>query len=153
MTGHFLKRVQYSAWANARVLEMLSELSELYETRPLLLLSHLLRAERVWLDRIEGTAEALALWEADTVAGCRERLAANTADLRALLSSLNETALGNAVAYTDSKGTPHRTALADLLEHLFNHGTHHRGQIALLVREAGRVPLALDVIAFVRERQ
>lgn len=131
---------------------MLAGLTEPYGTRPLLLLSHVLRAERVWLGRIRGTPEAgLPLWETDTPEACRERLDANTAAF-AELSGLEADAPENVVTYTNTKGTPYRTPLNDILEHVFNHGTHHRGQIALLVREAGQTPLALDYIAFAREQ-
>lgn len=153
MNRRFEGLVQYNAWANGRVLEQLAGLSETYQVRPLLLLSHVLRAERIWLGRIGGTPPVgVPLWETDTLNGCRERIGANTAAFTQLLPA-NDAALQNVIAYTDMKGTPHRTPLGEMLEHVFNHGTHHRGQIALLVREAGTTPLPLDYIVFVRETQ
>ena len=152
MTERYLRLVHYNAWANERVLEQLPALSETYQIRPLLLLSHILRAERIWLGRMGGTPEAgIQLWETDTLDGCRERTKANTADFSRLLSSVDADAFQNAVAYQNTSGTPYRTPLTEMLEHVFHHGTHHRGQIALLIREAGRTPLTLDYIAFARK--
>ena len=152
MIKRYLRLVHYNAWANGRVLEQLPSLPETYQIRPLLLLSHVLRAERIWLGRMGGTPEAgLPLWETDTLGGCRERLEANTADFSRLLSSVHTGALEHDVTYQNTSGTPYRTPLGEMLEHVFNHGTHHRGQIALLIREAGRTPLPLDYIAFARK--
>ena len=152
MIEHYLRLVHYNAWANGRVLEQLPALSEPYQIRPLLLLSHVLRAERIWLGRMGGTPEAgIQLWETDTLDGCRERMEANTEDFSRLLSSVDADALEHAVPYQNSSGTPYRTPLTEMLEHVFHHGTHHRGQIALLIREAGRTPLPLDYIAFARK--
>lgn len=152
MTERYLRLVHYNTWANKRVLEQLPELPETYQIRPLLLLSHVLRAERIWLGRMGRTPEAgMQLWETDTLDGCRERMEANTKDFFRLLSSVPADALEHAVAYQNTSGTPYRTPLTEMLEHVFHHGTHHRGQIALLIREAGRTPLPLDYIAFARE--
>lgn len=152
MIERFLRLVHYNAWANGQVLEQLPALSETYQIRPLLLLSHILRAERIWLGRMGRTPEAgVQLWETDTLDGCRERIKANTADFSRLLSRVDADALENAVAYQNTSGTPYRTPLGEMLEHALNHGTHHRGQIALLIREAGETPPPLDYIVFVRK--
>ena len=44
---HYRKFAWYNAWANRRAAEMVGTLSDEQTARPLLLLSHLLRAERV----------------------------------------------------------------------------------------------------------
>ena len=67
-----------NAWANRRAAAMVGALSEAQAVRPLLLLSHLLRAERVWLGRIQGLDAALELWETDSLILCRDRTEANT---------------------------------------------------------------------------
>ena len=118
MIKRYLRLVHYNAWANGRVLEQLPALSETYQIRPLLLLSHVLRAERVWLGRMGGTPEAgIRLWETDTLDGCRERLGANTADFSRLLLTVDKDALEHAVSYQNSSGTPYRTPLREMLEH------------------------------------
>ena len=146
--GHYRTFVRYNAWANRRAAEMLVGLSEEKLQRPLLLLTHLLRAERVWLGRIQGLDDALlTFWETDSLEVCRARIEENSALLEAVLKGLEPATLTQPVHYTNSQGTPYSTPLAGILDHVFNHSTHHRGQLALLVRDAGEIPLPLDLIA------
>ncbi len=152
ITEPYVTFARYNTWANRRVAEMLEALSDEQAGPPLRLFSHLLRAEAVWLGRMQGTADAaLPIWEVDTLPVCRERLEANAAAF-GRTSHLTADDLANKVSYTNSQGTEYHTSVTDILSHVFNHGTHHRGQIMLLVREAGEVPAPLDFIAYVRDR-
>lgn len=56
------------------------------------------------------------------------------------------------MSYRSSQGTPFQTSVGDILMHLASHGAYHRGQIALLLRQAGAEPLNTDFITFVREQ-
>ena len=67
-----------------------------------------------------------------------------------VLEGLEPDTLTQPVSYSNSRGTPYSIPLSGILDHVFNHSTHHRGQLALLVRDAGRVPLPLDLIAYLR---
>lgn len=146
-----LEWVRYNSWANRRVGEMLAELEGAELARPLRLFSHLLRAERVWLGRIHATPDAaLPLWETDPLERCRERLEANARALEQLVADGSVDT--EPVTYTTTQGATYTTPVGDILAHVLNHGTHHRGQIALLVREAGRPPLPLDLIFYLRLR-
>lgn len=150
ITEPYVTFARYNIWANRRVAQMLEALSDAQAGPPLRLFSHLLRAEVVWLGRIQGTADAaLPIWEVDTLPVCRERLEVNAAAFGGT-SRLTAADLTNKVSYTNLQGTAYHTSVRDILSHVFNHGTHHRGQIALLVREAGAVPAPLDFIAYVR---
>ena len=42
--------------------------------------------------------------------------------------------------------------LAHEVMHMATHGAYHRGQVALLVRDAGADPLATDFIVYMREQ-
>ena len=148
---HYLNLAGYNAWANRRAARMIGALSEAQAARPLGLLSHLLRAERVWLGRIQGTGDVgLELWTTDSLLFCRDRIEANTELFQTVLAGLGPDALTQSVRYTNTKVTLYSTPLCGILEHVFNHGTHHRGQVALLVRSAGQVPEPLDLIAYLR---
>lgn len=147
-----LEVIRYNSWANRRVGEMLAALEGAELERSLRLFGHLLRAERVWLGRIHALPDAaLLLWGTDTLAVCRERLEANA---RALEQLVADGSVDTApVTYTTTQGVSYTTPVSDILAHVFNHGTHHRGQIALLVREAGQTPLPLDLIFYLRLRR
>ena len=80
---------------------------------------------------------------------CRDRIEANTELFEKVLAALGPDLL-QPVRYTNTEGTPYNTPLAGILDHVFNHSTHHRGQVALLVRDAGQVPEPLDLIAYLR---
>ena len=149
--GRYDTLVHYNAWANRRAAEMLEGLTEAQLQRPLLLFSHLLRAERVWLRRIQGSRDAAPeLWETDSLAVCRERIGVNTRMFETVLAGLEPENLTQPIDYSNSRGTPYSTPLFGILDHVFNHSTHHRGQLTLLVRDAGKVPLPLDLIAYLR---
>ena len=45
--------------------------------------------------------------------------------------------LVSVVVYRNSRGERFERSLHDVLDHVANHGTHHRGQIVLLLRQAG----------------
>ena len=146
---HYLRFSHYNAWANRRAAAMVETLSEERAARPLLLLSHLLRAERVWLGRIQSLDAALELWETDSLTLCRDRIEANTRLFETVLERLGPD-LAQPICYTNTKGVPFNTPLSGILDHTFNHSTYHRGQVALLVRDAGQVPEPLDLIAYLR---
>ena len=147
---HYLEFARYNAWANRRAAAMVRTLTKTQAARPLLLLSHLLRAERVWLGRIRGTEEAtLMIWETDSLAVCQNRVETNTKLFETVVEELGPD-LTQSVHYTNTKGAPFSTPLSGILNHVFNHSTHHRGQLALLVRDAGHVPEPLDLIAYLR---
>ncbi len=155
LRAHYLEFARYNTWANRRTAEMLdAPVPDVLASEQvgLRLFSHLLRAEAVWLGRIRGTADAaLPIWETDMLSICRERLETNAAAFGETL--FTSTDLSKRVDYANSQGTEYSTAVADIFSHVFNHGTHHRGQILLLLREAGNAPAPLDYIAYVRLRE
>jgi uncharacterized damage-inducible protein DinB len=143
---------EHLAWADREVLAAL-ERAPSPPAEALRLLSHLLAAERVWLGRIRGESEGLpAVWpEPASLAQAAARLEENRAGYRALMATLEAPDLDRPVAYRSSRGEPFTTRLEDILAQVVLHGAHHRGQIALLVREAGGAPAGTDYITFVRQ--
>ena len=61
---------------------------------------------------------------------------------------LTESELRRVASYTNTQGQPHEGVVADVLTHVVNHASYHRGQIAVLVREAGGRPAVTDFIFF-----
>ncbi|ASZ14693.1 DinB family protein [Chitinophaga pendula] len=61
--------------------------------------------------------------------------------------------LGHTIAYIHSRKS-YKTAVLQLLQHVFNHATYHRGQLITLLRQAGvrKLP-GLSYIEFTRQRK
>jgi len=148
----FLRRLyDYDCWANARMRDSLDTLAAPSE-RLLGLYAHLLSSKRMWLGRIEATADAgintsprLSLAESDTLhAQMNERW-------RSYIDMLDEFVLARIVHYTTAAGDPGQQTVADIVTHSQLHSMYHRGQIAQLVRAEGGKPASTDFVVWTRE--
>ncbi len=143
------KLFEHMWWADDRAADELAASAEV-PAKAVELYAHILGAELVWLDRIMGAAQSEAVWPALDFNGARAL--ANTARSRyqALLDTLSSENLSSLVYYTNSAGQAFDTRLDDILLHVALHGCYHRGQVALLLRDAGTKPSPTDYIGFVR---
>lgn len=148
----FLSRsLGHTQWGNRRVLEALRQ-TPTPPPQTVRLLAHLLAAEHVWLLRLRGEdAGGTPIWPEEDLGACQERLTLNVQGYRAFLATLSDTRLEEVVTYPNSSGRVFHTSVGDILHHVFSHGAYHRGQIALLMRQAGLEPVNTDFITFVRE--
>jgi len=150
MASHFERMWEFEAWANRRTLESIGQLAEQAEC--LRLFGHILAAQRAWLTRLEGgDSSGVELFPTPTVAQCEAELADLETRGAAYLSQVDEGALDLEIDYSNQAGKSFRNPPRDILTHLGLHSQHHRGQIALLVRQAGATPAVTDFIAFCRE--
>lgn len=141
----------HMAWADARTLAALQTLDGPH-LKAQDLFAHLLAAEHVWLRRIQQRAPDLVVWPTLDLQGCEALATATHAGFRTVLGGMTLGMLSAPVHYANSAGTPFSTPLQDILLHVTHHGMYHRGQVALLVREAGGTPIATDFISYVREQ-
>jgi uncharacterized damage-inducible protein DinB len=152
----------YNRWANTLVYDAAAALSDedlhrdtgaffgsIFGT-----LSHLLTADRVWLNRFTGEGPRPAALDERPYATFPElRAAREIEDLRiiAYVDRLTEEQLESQISYTPLS-TPgliqHR--LSPALSHMFNHQTHHRGQVHAGLTGLGKPSLAIDLIYFLR---
>lgn len=91
------------------------------------------------------------LWEPLPVEKLRKILETNIADWLNLLSKKTDADLQEPISYVNTSGVPYTTSLHDILTHVLNHATHHRGQVVVLLREAGIAPPGTDYILYTRE--
>ncbi|MFY9613944.1 MAG: DinB family protein [Candidatus Dormiibacterota bacterium] len=155
-SDHLRSLIAYSAWADDRIVGAARVLSEAdlssdlggYDTI-LGTLNHYLWAQQMWLGRLQGrpnidrySLRPTALWE--------EFIRGDTAlaDFAALLGDAD---FERMIDYQDTKGTPHRRTLGQLLTHVVNHGTYHRGEAGLMLTRLGRSPGDLDYVYFIPE--
>ena len=155
--------IDYTDWANQRVLDQAMQLSpdQLLAPAPVPMhsllgtLAHVLVAEVIWRRRWEGEWPVVV----DDIEGYQsidvlvERWQNETAALHAFVANLTDQDLQRTVHYRNSKGTPFQQVLWQLMIHVVNHGTQHRSEAAMLLTNAGHSPGELDMILYLREQQ
>jgi uncharacterized damage-inducible protein DinB len=146
--NHIRSLIDHMEWADARVLESLRQPG--IPARALQLYAHILGAEHVWLTRLEQRERALPVWPSLTVEECETVARDNARGFRAYVDRLTSDDLQRIVHYRNSAGLEFDSGIEEILLHVAMHGSYHRGQVTLLVRDAGAKPAPSDYIAFVR---
>lgn len=117
------------------------------------LFAHLMLARRLWLYRFgvleEGPREFFPQnVPLDTVKAMAEEMHAVWSDY---FERLDDTELARIFEYSALDGPRFRNSIEDILTQLFGHSWYHRGQIAMLLRQAGGQPAATDFVYWSRE--
>lgn len=152
----------YDSWANRRLLDACSALSNEQFTRDLGssfrsvrdTLAHIMGAEWLWLERFRGRSPS-SIPSADQypdLASLRARWTQFESELLSYVNGLSAADLDRTFDYKDTKGTPYSNSLWQSVQHLANHSTYHRGQVTTLLRQLGGKPVSTDMIGFYRER-
>lgn len=117
------------------------------EERLFTLMSHIVNAHQIWLERILGEEQKVKVFEVRDLETLRERQHKNSELTFEILGSRN---LEETVHYTNTKGQRYSNSICQILLHVFNHSSYHRGQInQLLVRE-GKPAMVSDYIFYNR---
>jgi len=150
MNELLLRLLGHMRWADARFADALDADPPAECVR---LFAHVASVEHLWYARICAQAPAYSVWPTLDVPQSRD-LAARHADLfERLVAGADDDALARIVAYRNSAGRDYRSAVSDIVTHVAMHGGHHRGQIARILRQAGREPPYTDYIQFERRDQ
>lgn len=114
------------------------------------LLRHIVGAERLWCDRLNGRPSSKIPEYPATHAGTdfRDEWTRLTAEERDIVARLTQKALGEELTYVNIKGETKTYVLDDILMHIVNHGTYHRGQISQLLRDRGHASPSTDLLFF-----
>lgn len=113
-------------------------------------LGHLVASDALWLGRILGRPQRLAVWPELGLAGCRKEMEQLGWEWAEYGRRLDEEELDRAFSYTNSKGERWESRVEDVLTHLVVHGAHHRGQIAAELSAHGVAPPYADFIQAAR---
>ncbi len=148
MKKNLTRLFEYNLWANKKFGEVL--LSEAFNHPKILtFVSHLLNAQLIWFDRINGKISETKVWAEYPIEEAIEKLILSSEQWITRIAEEND--LDQKISYRNSIGASYESVLSDIMTHVANHGTHHRGQMALLLREEGIAPPASDFIFFSRD--
>ena len=163
MHDHFNMFAAYNGWANRKLYEAVSGLSDADYRRDCQVaftslhgtLNHLVLTDDIWMCRFEGKNSKHTKLDGTVCDNFAELYAERRATderIIAFCASVDDARLTKEFTYTPvSTPVPITQKLAPTLAHFFNHQTHHRGQAhAMLTRLAGTAP-SLDLIYYQRE--
>jgi uncharacterized damage-inducible protein DinB len=139
----------YNGWANGDVLHAIRAAAG-ENKRSLQLMSHILAAERVWLERLKQQPQSVPVWPEPDFAWCQaeaQSLEKLWLEYLATVADLSQT-----ISYKNTKGEAWTSSIADVLTHVVMHSAYHRGQIASHMREKGQTPAYTDFIHAVRQK-
>ena len=149
MKSYFINLFKYHSWANKKVIDGLSS-AEINEGIILKILSHLLLAEKTWLQRLKSERYDNKFWIDLTLENCIKLAENNETQINEYLNSLSEGDFETGVNYTNSKGIEYTNTIAEVLTYLSHHSSYHRGQIAREMRRLSKEPVYTDYIAYLR---
>jgi uncharacterized damage-inducible protein DinB len=149
MKSYFTELFEYHGWANKKIIAGLYE-ARIKDKGIIKLLSHLLLAEKTWLQRLKSEKYDNLFWTELNLDECSRLAEKNILEINEFLSSLSEKDFENKIKYTNSKGAEYSNTIKEILTHLSHHSSYHRGQIAKEMRRLGKEPVYTDYIAFLR---
>jgi uncharacterized damage-inducible protein DinB len=149
-TDDFLRMFAYDHWANRECLAAMGADGSA-ASGAVKRIAHILSAEKLWLERIRGERQSMAVWPSSTVEDCIALADGMGSAWRNYLSKVPPGGLEEKIEYRNSKGEPWSSRVEDVLTHVLMHSAYHRGQIALEMRAAGMEPAYTDFIHAVRQ--
>jgi len=153
---------KYNAWADRRVLEAASALTQEQFTKQLGssfssvrdTLAHIYGVEWLWLERFQGHSPSAIPNDpafAD-ITNLRACWAAFEPKMLNFVRGLTQEGLDAVMEYKTMKYGVYCNPLWQSMLHLVNHGTYHRGQITTMLRQLGAQPILTDLMHFYREQ-
>jgi uncharacterized damage-inducible protein DinB len=143
---------KYNDWATRQTAESIMNLKN-KNSKSEELLSHIISAQRIWLNRVLEKEIAIDPWQVLTQKELAPQSTPVTADWINLLEGLHEKDFERRIEYKNLKGEKFSNTIKDIVVHVINHSTYHRAQIAQLVRQSGGTPAKIDYIIYQREFQ
>jgi len=150
LADYLRREFSYDAWANKEVLAAIRATSG-ENARSLQLMSHIMAAERVWLERLRQQPQSVPVWPEPDLAQCEAEAAKLAGEWHEYLDLVTAGDVSLTISYKNSKGESWTSAIVDVLTHVVMHSAYHRGQIASYMRSIGQTPAYTDFIHGVRQ--
>jgi uncharacterized damage-inducible protein DinB len=138
MVEQFRKNFEYDYWANDKFIKALSEMAQPPE-KAVKILAHILFAWDVWLARLmkEDLSGFTNPHPAYSLEECRQKFDQLHGKWGNYLAKLKPEALDERITYPNTQGKRFEQTVQNVLVHVVNHSHYHRGQLAVLVSQAG----------------
>jgi uncharacterized damage-inducible protein DinB len=149
---HFIHLFKYNDWATRAAANSLKGLEKKDETLTDLL-SHIVSAQKLWLNRVLEREILVSPWEKLSAPECISQSTEITAEWVNLLESFTDKDIDKRIEYTNTKGEKYINTIRDIIVHIINHSTYHRAQIAQKVKALGRKAALTDYIVYQRSFQ
>ncbi len=150
VADYLRRQFAYDAWANQEVLKAIRTAGD-ENSRSLQLISHILAAERVWLERLKQQPQSVPVWPEPNLAQCEEEASVLGELWFQFLDLITAGDVAQTISYKNSKGELWTNTIVDVLSHVVMHSAYHRGQIASHMRASGQTPAYTDFIHGIRQ--
>lgn len=150
LADYLRRQFAYDEWANREVLTAIRATGGANQ-RSLQLMSHILAAERVWLERLKHQPQSVPIWPEPDLAQCEAQAAELGGLWLKFLDLITAGDVSQSISYKNSKGEAWTSTIVDVLTHVVMHSAYHRGQIATHMRANGQTPANTDFIHGVRQ--
>jgi uncharacterized damage-inducible protein DinB len=154
LADYLRREFAYDEWANREVLNAIRSAggeNQPANKRSLQLMSHIMAAERVWLDRLKQQPQSVPVWPEPDLAQCEAQAAELGGLWLEFLDLITAGDVSQSISYKNSKGEDWSSTIVDVLTHVVLHSAYHRGQIATHMRASGQTPAYTDFIHGVRQ--
>lgn len=111
-------------------------------------LSHVIHAQEIWLDRINGEKPVVQQWDTMPAKDIRLKAEQHTQEFLKIVSASDTSRI---IHYTNSRGETFTNSVEEIIQHVIIHGQHHRAQISLLLRQMDIAPPPTDLIFYLRQ--
>lgn len=150
LADYLRRQFAYDEWANREVLQAIRSQGA-NDKRSLQLMSHILAAELVWLERLKQQPQSVPVWPEPDLAQCEAQAAKLGGMWLEFLDLITAGDVSQSISYKNSKGEEWTSTIVDILTHVVIHSAYHRGQIASHMRANGQTPAYTDYIHGVRQ--
>lgn len=156
LISNFQTLARYNELANGRLYDacaLLSDEERKYDRKAFFAsihgtLNHILLGDRIWLSRFEGaplTGFNLNDVLYEDFDDLRTARIAQDRRIRDFTDHMSEAFVAGTLTWTNSAGKTSSEVHSILVTHMFNHQTHHRGQVHVLLSQAGVKTPVLDL--------
>ncbi len=155
LADYLRRQFAYDEWANREVLTAIRSGGGANQSsanhRSLQLMSHILAAERVWLERLKYQPQSVPVWPEPDLARCEAQAAELGGLWLEFLDLITAGDVSQSISYKNSKGEEWKSTIVDVLTHVVLHSAYQRGQIYTHMRANAQPPAYTDFIHGVRQ--